>query len=86
MPLNIKDTETHVLAKRLAALTGESITEAVGKAIRERLQRLETQEAHGRRRLSLRLTEIARHCAALPVRDSRSAEEIIGYDERGLPR
>jgi len=25
-------------------------------------------------------------CATLPVRDARSAEEIIGYDDRGLPR
>lgn len=86
MPLNIKDTETHLLAKRLASLTGESITEAVGKAIRERLRRVEGREAIGRRRLSARLTEIARHCAALPVRDPRPADEIIGYDERGLPR
>ena len=29
MPLNIKDADTHALAKRLASLTGESLTEAV---------------------------------------------------------
>ncbi len=29
MPLNIKDSEAHALAKRLASLTGESLTQAV---------------------------------------------------------
>jgi len=32
------------------------------------------------------LLEIGRRCAALPELDSRTAEEIIGYDEHGLPR
>jgi antitoxin VapB len=32
------------------------------------------------------LDAIARHCASLPVHDTRSAEAIIGYDERGVPR
>jgi antitoxin VapB len=38
------------------------------------------------RRLADELDEIARHCARLPVRDARTAEEILGYDEHGLPR
>lgn len=85
LPLNIKDDETHRKAKQLAALTGESITEAVGRAVGERLRRIERRQALERRRLVDRLTEIARHCAALPVLDPRSAGEILGYDERGLP-
>jgi antitoxin VapB len=32
------------------------------------------------------LDEIALHCSTLPVRDTRSADEIMGYDENGLPR
>jgi antitoxin VapB len=32
------------------------------------------------------LDAIARRCAALPVVDARSADEIIGYDEHGVPR
>ena len=38
------------------------------------------------RRLADELDEIALHCARLPVRDPRSADEILGYDEHGLPR
>ena len=83
MPLNIKDPETHALAKRLASLTGESPTRAVKLAIQQRLEQVEkTQRAT---RLADELDDIALHCAGLPRRDRRSAEQIVGYDERGLP-
>ena len=82
MPLNIKDDETHALAKRLASLTGESLTQAVKRAIELRLARVETARAGIRR--ADELDHIALHCANLPRRDRRSAEQIIGYDERGL--
>ena len=83
MPLNIKDADTHVLAKRLASLTGESLTQAVKRAVQERLAQVEkTRRAM---RLADELDHIALHCARLPRRDRRSAEQIIGYDERGLP-
>ena len=36
-------------------------------------------------RLADELDHIALHCANLPRRDRRSADQIIGYDERGLP-
>lgn len=83
MPLNIKDSETYGLTRRLAHLTGESLTQAVRRSVRERLARVEG----GRIGTSLadELDRIALHCANLPRRDSRSADEIIGYDERGLP-
>ena len=41
MPLNIKDADTHALAKRLASLTGESLTKAVKRAIQDRLAQVE---------------------------------------------
>lgn len=83
MPLNIKDADTHALARRLATLTGESLTQAVKRAVLERLEQVEkTRRAV---RLADELDHIALHCAGLPRRDRRSAEEIIGYDERGLP-
>ena len=86
MPLNIKDPEAHDLARELAAATGESITRAVTVAIRERLQKV---RRHGQgskpRRLADRLDEIAEHSAALPILDDRSIDEILGYDERGMP-
>jgi antitoxin VapB len=84
MPLNIRSEETEELANALARLTGETKTEAVTQAIRERLQRL--RRARTKRRLADDLDEIALHCSTLPVLDQRSADDIIGYDENGLPR
>lgn len=83
MPLNIKDAETQALTKRLASLTGESLTQAVKQAVQERLAQVE--KTRGAIRLADELDHIALHCANLPRRDRRSAEQIIGYDERGLP-
>jgi antitoxin VapB len=83
MALNIRDTEAERLAEALAKLTGETKTEAVTRALRDRLARLRRERAG--RRLADELDEIARHCARLPVRDSRTPNEILGYDEHGLP-
>jgi antitoxin VapB len=82
MALNIKDSETDRLARRLAKLTGESLTDAVGKALRERLDREERRR--GRASLA-ELMAIARRYASRPVVDDRTEDEILGYDERGLP-
>ena len=84
MALNIRNKETERLATALAKLTGESKTEAVTRALRDRLERL--QRDRSRRRLADELDQIAQHCATLPRLDSRPADEILGYDEHGLPR
>ena len=84
MALNIRNPETDRLAEALAQLTGETKTEAVTRALRDRLDRVRRERAH--RRLADELDEIAQHCAALPMRDRRTPEDILGYDEHGLPR
>ena len=84
MAWNIRNSEAERLAAALAKLTGETKTEAVVRALRDRLGRLRQERA--RRRLADELDDIARHCAALPVLDERLPEEILGYDNRGLPR
>ena len=84
MALNIRNSEAEELAARLARLTGETKTEAVTRALRDRLRRV--QQEHRKRRLADELDEIALRCAALPVRDTRTTDEILGYDANGLPR
>ena len=84
MALNIRNPEAEKLAAELARQTGESKTEAVTKALRDRLIRVRRDRT--KRRLADELEEIAEHCANLPVLDGRRAEEILGYDEIGLPR
>jgi antitoxin VapB len=86
MALSLKDPETDRLAREVAKLTGESLTRAVRTALAERLER-ERRRRRGRSRsLVERLNEIALHCASLPNHDPRTADEIIGYDEYGVPR
>jgi antitoxin VapB len=82
MALNVKSKEAHELAKRLSDLTGQSMTQSVVEALREAVAR-RAKPAAPKRAL---LGRIAEHCAALPVLDGRRAEDVIGYDERGLPR
>jgi antitoxin VapB len=86
MALSLKDPETDRLAREVARLTGESLTQAVRKALSERLERERLRRGQSARRLVEELNEIARHCAALPDLDTRSPDEIIGYDENGLWR
>jgi antitoxin VapB len=83
MALSIKHPEADRLARDLAARTGETLTEAVVAALRERL----TRETGRTSTIPLRdeLTAIRRRCAALPVLDDRAAEQILGYDEHGSP-
>jgi antitoxin VapB len=52
-------------------------------ALRERLAR---EERRGRRGAALRLRRLADEVATLPVVDDRPADELLGYDDRGLPR
>jgi antitoxin VapB len=84
MALSIKHPEADRLARELAARTGETLTEAVIEALRERLIR-EQGRSRGPR-VSEQLAAIGRRCAALPVLDQRTPDEILGYDEQGLPR
>ena len=84
VPLNIRNKQTEELAAALAKLTGETKTEAVTQALRERIGRV--RQARAKRRLADELDGIAKHCATLPVLDRRTADEILGYDECGIPR
>ncbi len=84
MALNIRNPETERLAAELARCTGETKTEAVTKALRDRLARVRRERS--KRPLADELEEIAKHCSALPVLDTRTADEILGYDHHGLPR
>jgi antitoxin VapB len=81
--LNIKNPETRRLAKELAALTGQSVTEAVTEALREQLER--ERKARGKAGVAEKLMAIAEEFSKLPVLDDRDPDEIL-YDEYGLPK
>jgi antitoxin VapB len=83
MALNIKNEETYRLVQALAEETGETLTEAVTVAVRERLESLYRRRR--RKEVVQSVKEIQEFIRRLPDRDQRSAEEILGYDEYGLP-
>jgi antitoxin VapB len=83
MALNIRNAEAERLAGEVSRLTGESKTEAVTRSLHDRLERLRRERSQ--RRLADELDEIARHCAQLPLLDASTEDEILGYDEHGLP-
>lgn len=84
MSFNIKNQEAHRLAKRLAGLTGETMTTAVTKALRERLERV----GHGKGdSLTDRLLAIGKRTAKHLTGSARTVDHgDLLYDRRGLPR
>jgi antitoxin VapB len=83
MALSIKNSEVDRLARELAEVTGENLTEAIAKALKERLER-ESGSRHVNR-MRDEIKRIQQRVARLPRLDDRSDEELIGYDEQGLP-
>ncbi|GEO87628.1 antitoxin [Aminobacter sp. DSM 101952] len=83
MALSIKDPETEKLARALAARTGETITIATRRALEDRLKRMGSQAKKSA--LLEDMEAMQRRLSVLPVLDDRSDEEIIGYDENGIP-
>ncbi len=83
MALSIKNPEADHLARELAELTGETMTEAILQALKERLRR-EQGKAYPIP-LHEELQVIRERCAALPVLDEREPDEILGYDVNGIP-
>jgi antitoxin VapB len=82
--LNIKHPEADRLARALAKQTGETITEVVIEALREKWMREQGKRAPVE--LKEALLAIGKRCAALPDIDRRSPDEILGYDADGLPK
>lgn len=83
MALSLKDKETDRLAREVAALTGETLTDTIRKALSERLERERLRRGQPADLAGL-LREIGQHCASLPDYDTRSPDEIVGYDETGM--
>lgn len=82
MALSIRNPDAEKLAREVAEKTGETLTQAVIRALEERLERIK-----GTRRttdLFEEIMRISKRCSSLPDLDTRLPEEILGYDERGL--
>ena len=83
--LNIKSEEAYLLARELSRITGENVTQAVIRAVKERLEKLRVKKKNSRQGIADQLLAIGDQCAALPVIDHRAPDDIL-YDETGLPK
>ena len=84
MPMSIKSLRVERLVREVASRTGESLTGAIQKALEERLERLKTERRN--QAIVTQLEDILRRVDRLPVLDPRTADQILRYDENGLPR
>ena len=85
MALSIRDPETDRLARELSTLTGESMTGAIRAALEERLAREKRRRSGEIERRRRAINAVVEEFTKLPVLDDRSPDEILGYDENGLP-
>lgn len=84
MALSIKDPETDALVRKLARLRRTSFTGAIRLAVNNELAR-EYRPIRDVAKLEAKVAEIQHHFAGLPILDHRTPDEILGYDEHGLP-
>ncbi len=83
MALNIKSPEAEKDVRRLAELTGESLTEAMHKAVRERLERLSAEDESAKTARWAEINALIKEIQSAPVLDPRSPDAIIGYNDQG---
>lgn len=83
MAFSIKNPETDRVARKLARVTGESLTTAVDTALRERLERVSPAK-HTNKRVD-RVRRIVRELSTIPDVDTRSVEEML-YGRDGAPQ
>lgn len=82
MAFSVKHPEADVLVRELTAITGESLTAAVTTALRERLERCRLQTTSK----ASAVDAAADHLRRLPVIDDVRADDVLRWDEIGLPR
>ena len=83
MALSIRNPKTEKLARELAAESEETITQAITRALKERLERVRGRSTSVD--VAEEILKISKRCSAIPNRDQRSVDEILGYDSAGVP-
>ena len=81
MGLSITNPEVEKLAKEVAVQSGENLTQAIIRALEERLQRLRRRDT--KKELEQEIMTISERCSNIPDLDPRTPDEILGYDQTG---
>jgi antitoxin VapB len=83
MPISIKNEATEQLARKLADLTGETLTDTIRESLQERYDRL--YKFPSGRSMKDDIMEIVKRCSNRPNLTTLTDDEILGYDEFGVP-
>ena len=78
--LYIKNPAAHRLAEQVSKRMGVTLSDAVISALEDKLRKTGGPIDHGR------VDALCARIGALPVIDDRPREEILGYDNFGIPR
>ncbi len=81
MALSIRNHEAEKLARAVAEETGETITQTIIHALEEKWLRLKGRKTVSN--LTERVMNISDRCRKLPDEDTRTADEILGYNSEG---
>ena len=82
MTLELTSQRADAMARQLADATGEDIATAVERAREERLARITNLRSSTE---GAPLEDIFDRLARMAIIDPRAPEEIMGFDETGLP-
>lgn len=85
MALSVKDPETDAMVRKLARRRRTSFTGAIRLAVSNELAK-DDRPAKDPETFRAIVAELQAEWAGMPVLDDRTADEILGYDENGLPR
>jgi antitoxin VapB len=78
--LYIKNPIAHRLAEQISKRTGGTLSDAVISALEDKVQ--QTGQPINRMKVEALCAKIQ----SLPVLDPRTPDEILGYDDLGIPR
>jgi antitoxin VapB len=84
MAISIRNPRVEALARDVARRAGENMTQAIERALEQRLSQLRTQRE--KQATIRKVGQIVARFNRRPTLDPRSPDEILGYDELGLPR
>lgn len=85
MPLSIKNTDVERLARELARRRRTTITEAIRQSLEREIARERRIPRDHLKPLYDRLKAVAERTAALPTLSDATEDEILGYDDFGIP-
>ena len=86
MGIFIKKQAAEAKIRELAARTGESLTEAIERAVEDRLAKIGPAQRKGRIDRK-KLAELLAYFDSLPkINEELTDDEILGYDDSGVPK